>query len=252
MKPSPTGYLRRSILATQYFPIVNDVIDEEELSVPRGGDFMAKSTVTAGLYNLSCTAFSTPNRIPTTPVALKDLLIRTGRSNTQRPSVSGIFRGRTSSFANSKSVKPNNPEPMKAAPPQEADASSELTFNSIPSPNGSETENAYKHQAIPDALSPYTSPLGRLPLEVVGGKKPGKRNCRAITTRIEPPLQKRFKPPLLNNTAKDLLGNGLGVAGVTAKKSRTSMVKGWRQLDMGGSGAGIMRQSSFAAVREAW
>lgn len=220
--------------------------------MPKGRNFMAKSTVTVGLYNLSCTAFSTPNRIPTTPVALKDLLIRTGRSNTRRPSVSGIFRGRTSSFANSKSIKPNNLEPVKAAPPQEADTSSELTFNSIPSPNGSETENAYKYQAIPNALRPYTSPLGRLHLEVVGGREPEKRNCREITTRLEPPLQKRFRPPLLNNTAKGLLGNGLGVARATAKKSRTSMVKEWRQLDMRGPGVGIMRQSSFAAVREAW
>lgn len=253
MKLSPAGYLRWSDQTTQHFPIFNEAIDEEEQDVSKDGEGMAvRSTILTGTYDLS-TKFSTPSRSRTlmTPVALKDLLNRTGSSSKRRPSVSGIFRGRTSYFTNPKLVELSNQEQRGVA--LQAGVGLVPTSDLPSTSTVSGPKGAYELQANPRVTRPYVSPLRKSPPEATGNRKPRKRTRQTTTTsRLETQTQKRFKLPLSNDMTETLTDSSLGETGTIAKRSRTTLLKKRTELNLGSPNIDIRRIASFAAVWEAW
>lgn len=244
-KFSPTGYLHRSAPESRFFPIANDVINEEEQDTG-GYENLVVGAIPIGIYNLNCTKPSIPNRGPTTPVALKDLLGRTGRSTTRRPSVSGIFRGRKPSLANIKPSKSDNQGPMKATLMKDTNPRMALPAGSLLLQNTSGRESAY---ILPNG-SPSGSPRGCVVNNKPTISKPKHRIT--IPLRSEIPSRKRFKPPLLGNKANVLLDNDSGKTRATASRSRPRPFGKRRELDMESPKIDIKRIASFAAVQEAW
>lgn len=250
MKFPPASYLHHSALGTQYFPIVNDVINEEDQDTGGYGNLVASSTIPIGIYNLKYKKPSTPSRGPTTSVALKDLLTRTGGYTKRRPSISGIFRGRKSSLANLKPSKSNDQGPMELTLVHATDVRAAITSGPHLSSNTSAPETVYAPEPSPKALCPYVAPVGESPRGLAGNNKPKtpKLNC-AIPPR---PRRITFKSPLLDVGENALFDNGLGATRVIKNRSRTK--PRWEQieLNMENPGTDIKRIASFMAVQEAW
>lgn len=229
------GYLHHS---AQYFPIVNDVINEEDTS----------GAVPVSTCNLNYTKQPTPNHKPTTPVALKDLLSRTGRSTTRRPSISGIFRSRKYSLANINSSQTNHQKAVE-------DVRVVSTLSPYLSTNISESETVYAPGTNSEALHPCASPYGGPPEEHVGTNQPriSKSKCgTSMPPRPKIPPRKTFKPPLLNNRTNILFDNGLGAARPITNKPRAKLSEKRTELNMESPQIDIKRIASFVAVQEAW
>lgn len=243
-KFSTTGYLHRPTRESRFFPIANDVINEEEQNTGGHGN-LEVGAIPIGIYNLNCTKQSIPNRGPTTPIALKDLLSRTGRSTTRRPSISGIFRGRKPSLTNIKPSKSSNRGPMEVTLMQDTNLRVALPTGSLLLPNTSGRESAY----VPPSGSSGGSSGGC----VVNTPTISKLKHR-ITMPLRPdiPSRKRFKPPLLGNKANVLLDNDFGKTRATASRSRARPFGKRGELVMESPKIDIKRIASFAAVREAW
>lgn len=244
------GYPHRSVPETQYFPIVSDVINEEDQDTGGYENLVANSTIPNGIYNLHYKKLSTPNRGPTTSVALKDLLSRTLGYTKRQPSISGIFRGRKSSLANLEPSKSNYQGPMELTLVHATDVQAVITSGPYLSSNTSAPSTAYTPETIPKSLCPYVAPVGESLRGLVGNNKPRapKLKC-AIPPR---PRRRTFKSPLLDVGENILFDNDFRQTRTIKNRLRTKPPGEQIKLNVENPEIDIKRIASFVAVQEAW
>lgn len=226
------------------------MINEENQDTGGYENLVANSTIPIGIYNLNYKKLSTPNRGPTTSVALKDLLGRTGGYTKRRPSISGIFRGRKSSLTNLEPSKSNYQGPMGLTLVHATDVQAAITSGLHLPSNTSIPETAYAPETSPKALCSYVAPVGEPPRGLVGNNKPRtpKLKC-AIPPR---PHRRTFKSPLLNVRENILFDNGLGETRTIKNRLIAKPPGEQMELNVENPEIDIKRIASFVAVQEAW